>query len=60
MKSDKMSDGLGRSAKALESRTKANQRMEETKAKTAKQIVRIDPNLCTVIDAKSAQPHKSN
>jgi hypothetical protein len=60
MKSDKMNDGLGRSAKALEARTQANQRIEETKARTAKQIVRIDPNLCTVIDPKSAQVHKYN
>jgi hypothetical protein len=55
-----MNDGLGRSAKALEARTQANQRIEETKARTAKQIVRIDPNLCTVIDPKSAQVHKYN
>jgi hypothetical protein len=60
MKSDKMNDGLGRSAKAIEARDKANQRIEETKAHTAKQIVRIDPNLCTVIDAKSAHIHKYN
>ena len=57
---DKMNDGLGRSAKAVEARAKANQRIEETKAHTAKQTVRIDPNLCNVIDAKSAKVHKYN